>query len=406
MYEDLTSADDALRYFQEKILNRRPEEEILEYVFNVLSVFIPFDRVGIAIQEGDWLRSKWVKSRLPVEHLRAGYTAKISGSSLQDVLNAQRPRVISDLELYLHQHPASESTALILKDGMRSSLTFPLLMQNNSFGVVFFSSTRPNAYTLEHMDFLGSVAKGLSLVIERTELMRTKTESKNQDLRLAKVLHDLRSPLSVMMSFTDLIEDSTEFAALDDSTKNLFNIIRQNENFLWSLINDLTDLSAIKANQLVVKQTNVKISGFISEAMEILRPICSKKGIVLKFNIDDNCPEIWHMDPLKIRQVLENLVTNAAKFSAPRTAVTLSVWENDGHLYMSVRDQGMGIPEEDIPKLFHEFGVARVRPTGGESSTGLGLAICREIVNAHGGQISVRSRINEGSCFEFWLPQA
>ncbi len=398
-------ADEALHDFQEKILSGKPQEEILDYVFDALSVFVPFDRVGIAIQEGECLQSKWVKSHLPVRFLKIGYSAKISGSTLEKVLSTGKPRVIGDLKSYLHDHPQSQSTALIVKDGMRSSLTFPLQLRDETFGVVFFSSIKAHAYSLEHLKLLESVAQGLALVIERAELQRLKDKSKNQDMMLSKVLHDLRSPLAVMMSFTDLLESSAEFMALDESAKKLFSVIRRNEQVLWSLVDELSDLSNLKSNRLSVRKTNVILSSFISETMESLRPICTKKGIVLKYEIEEASPNEWSFDPLKLRQVLENLVSNAAKFSKPESLVSVQVWKHGDRLFLSVTDEGPGIPEEDLPKLFREFGVTNVQTTGGEKSTGLGLAICKQIVNAHGGEIRVFSQVNVGSCFEFWLPK-
>lgn len=401
----LAGAEAAIRSLQRKMLTGLSEDEVLDSVFKALEVFIPFDRVSIALREGELLRAKWIKSRVKAENLNVGYSAKIEGSSLKPVLETGKARVIDDLELYLRQHPDSRSTALIVKDGMRSSLTFPLQLDGESFGVVFFSSCSGHAYTAEHLELLESVAQGLSLVVERTRLREMRQNAKNQEKMLSKIVHDLRSPLSVMVGFTDLINDSVNIAALDKPSQNAFSVIRRNAKTMLTYVDELSDIETIHSNQFSIHANSIGLRDYISEVAQCLRPLCAAKNISFKYQIDEDVPATWVLDPIRIRQVLENLVSNAAKFSNPGTGVKMRIRLDNGCLCFSIADQGPGIADEDLPKLFQEYGVTRVKPTAGEESTGLGLAICKQIVEAHHGKIGARNQQGPGAIFEFFIPQ-
>jgi signal transduction histidine kinase len=396
-------SDVAIEAFRRKALSGITPPEMLDYVFEALGAFIPFDRVGVALRDGEWLRSKWVKSRVPVRHLTVGYSAKIEGSSLARILNSGKPRVIGDLEAYLKEHPQSHSTHLILKDGIRSSLTFPLQLHECTFGVVFFSSRASHAYNVEHMRVLESVAQGLAVIVDQFQAHQVRREMQNQEQTLSRVSHDMRSPLAVISGFTDLLYDSPDFERLSEASKRFFSVIRKNTKFLLALVDDISDLGDLSKNPFSVQLKRVALDDFTRSTGECLSAICTQKQISLM--ADNKClTDEWRFDPLRIREVLENLISNAVKFSNPGTSVNLRLWTTSNRLYFSVTDHGPGVDERDIPKLFHKFGRVGARPTAGEKSTGLGLFICKQIVEKHGGEISVRSRLGEGSVFEFWIP--
>lgn len=398
-------AERKIESFRSKALMGCSPQEMLDHIFEAVGTVIQFDRVGLAVQDGEWLRSKWVKSRLPVTHLKVGYAAKIIGSSLEQVLKAGRPRVIGDLEVYLQQHPTSQSTELILKDGMRSSLTFPLSLRDQAFGVVFFSSCKSHAYTLEHMKLLESVAQGMALVVDYYNLHQSNEEAQTQEKAFSRVIHDIRSPLAVITGFTDLLYDSVSKVGLSGSREKFFSVIRSNLKSMLLLTDELSEINRLHRDPFAVRFEPVPLSPFLVDVGEQLGAICSSKGISSKLNCGELGAEFWNFDPARIRRVLENLFSNAVKFSDRGSHVWLKVRSSDDRLIFTVTDQGQGIPEGELPKLFCEFGMTQVRSTEGEKSTGLGLFICREIVRAHGGEINVCSEVNKGSTFEFWIPK-
>jgi signal transduction histidine kinase len=115
-------------------------------------------------------------------------------------------------------------------------------------------------------------------------------------------------------------------------------------------------------------------------------------------------PPLSRLDPNKIRQVVDNLLSNAVKFSPPGSTVMVEVAAQPGSLIIAIRDQGPGIPESEHDKLFKDFSRTSVQPTGGEKSTGLGLAICRKIVEAHHGAITAENLPERGCVFRVTLP--
>jgi signal transduction histidine kinase len=112
-----------------------------------------------------------------------------------------------------------------------------------------------------------------------------------------------------------------------------------------------------------------------------------------------------NLDKNKIEQVLHNLLSNAIKYSNPDTSISVSITNQNSLIKISIKDQGVGIPESELSKLFTEFGTTSAKTTANESSTGLGLAIAKKIVNGHGGEILAKSKLNEGSEFLFTLPK-
>ena len=137
--------------------------------------------------------------------------------------------------------------------------------------------------------------------------------------------------------------------------------------------------------------------------VELNRLLAGRKQIDITLSKEEAIPTL-RIDAAKIEQVLNNLISNAIKFSYPNSTVEVSVGKREGEVVVAVRDEGQGIPPAELERLFIPFENISVRSTAGENSTGLGLAIARRIVEGHGGQIWVRSQVGAGSTFAFSLP--
>jgi signal transduction histidine kinase len=131
--------------------------------------------------------------------------------------------------------------------------------------------------------------------------------------------------------------------------------------------------------------------------------LAKAKSIELNIDLPENLPSV-KLDKERINQVLNNLITNAIKFSFPETVIIMKAERKENEVLISVVDQGQGIPKNEIPHIFGEFNCASVRPTAGEKSTGLGLSIVKRMVEAHQGRIWVESELEKGSTFMFTLP--
>jgi diguanylate cyclase (GGDEF)-like protein len=183
----------ALIHIGEKVNAGLILDEVLDQVFVAFASIIPYDRIGCSMleDEGRTVRAVWARSLAAEVKLIKGYSAPLAGSSLARILESGRPRIINDLEAYLREHPDSESTRLVLSEGVRSSLTCPLVAQGKRVGFVFFSSNRPHAYSEPHVELFMLIAGQLSLVVEKgrlyAELLQAKADLETANRTLSRV---------------------------------------------------------------------------------------------------------------------------------------------------------------------------------------------------------------------------
>lgn len=184
---------DALVRLGEKVNAGLLLDEVLDQVFDAFRSIVPYDRIGCSMleDEGRTVRAVWARSLAGTPRLGVGYSAPLAGSSLAEIIETGRPRILNDLERYLREHPRSRSTRLIVSEGMRSSLTCPLVALGKRVGFVYFSSSRPGAYSERHVELLMRVAGQLSLVVEKgrlyAELLRTTAELEAANRNLTQV---------------------------------------------------------------------------------------------------------------------------------------------------------------------------------------------------------------------------
>jgi len=398
-------AIDELAQVTEKVNAGLLLDEVLNYVYDSFRPMIPYDRIGLALLEDDSqvVRSRWARSEAPNLRITEGYSAPLEGSSLRQIIETGHPRILNDLQGYLRAHPSSESTRLIVEEGMRSSLTCPLTASNKPIGFIFFSSVKANSYRDAHVELFLQIAGQLSIIVEKSRLYQRLVdlnELKNRFLGMAA--HDLRSPLGIMKGFLGLFVDGS-LGDLTDIQREIIQQLNTTSNNMLALVDDLLDINAIESGRLVIQTEEVNLFEYLKECQASNLILAEAKSIQLNLDPESDLPPV-SMDRKRIDQVINNLITNAIKFSYPETVITICAVVMEDEIAISVTDQGQGIPDHEISKLFTEFGRTSVRPTAGEKSTGLGLAITKRIVEAHGGRIWVKSQAGLGSTFTFTLP--
>jgi len=224
--------------------------------------------------------------------------------------------------------------------------------------------------------------------------------AKNKFLGMAA--HDLRNPLASIRGLAEFLRDGVVGPLTTDQRDLLATICSASQQMLH-MVNELLDVATIEAGELKLHKESTALAELAEKAIYLVNIEAAKKQTRVVLNAAVDLPKA-SVDPGKIRQVMDNLLSNAVKFSPPGSLVLVELGATPEAHTIAVRDQGPGIPESERDKLFKDFGRTSVKPTAGEQSTGLGLAICRKIVDAHRGTIAVENLPTRGCVFRVTLP--
>jgi signal transduction histidine kinase len=218
---------------------------------------------------------------------------------------------------------------------------------------------------------------------------------------LGMAAHDLRNPLSVVAGFAGLLE-LEGVGPLNARQRDFVGRIIVNSRFMQGLVDDFLDVSRIESGQLGLNPVLTEVGPWARSIVDDFARLSKAKEIAVTLVVPDGA--FGTFDPARMAQVLGNLLSNAIKYSVVKTSTRIEITVGD-EIRISVRDEGQGIRDEEQAALFEPFARASNRPTGGESSTGLGLVISKRIVEAHGGRIVLDSAVGKGSCFTVTWPQ-
>jgi signal transduction histidine kinase len=224
--------------------------------------------------------------------------------------------------------------------------------------------------------------------------------AKNHFLGIAA--HDLRNPLTSIRGLSEFMLEGSSGDLTEDQRAMLRSVHTATQAML-ELLGELLDISVIESGEMRLDLAPTNFADIVHDAVFLNGITAARKQMKIACRpFKPSRPLL--IDARKIREVIDNLLSNAIKFSPPGTTITVELSEDGNQQTISVQDQGPGIPAGEMNMLFQSFGKTSVRPTGGEKSTGLGLAICRKIVEAHHGTVSAANRENGGADFRVTLP--
>ena len=226
--------------------------------------------------------------------------------------------------------------------------------------------------------------------------------NQTKNLFLGMAAHDLRSPSGNIAYLAESIMDE-EMTMTRKERQESLRLIHKSAQGMLNLLGNLLDVSKIEAGMLELHPKPTILAAYVEETRKRHRLLAERKKFILTTEVGADLP-VAIFDRDRIGQVLDNLLSNAFKYSPKGSAVLLEVCRSPIGIQFSVLDQGPGIRPDDVSRLFGAFQRASAIPTGGEDSTGLGLCICKKIVEAHGGKIGVESDLGHGSRFWFTLP--
>ena len=222
---------------------------------------------------------------------------------------------------------------------------------------------------------------------------------------LANMSHELRTPLNSIIGFSEVLEDQL-LGTLNESQRENVTYILKAGRHLLSLINDILDLSKVESGKMELDVESVSLRELLDASLVMQREKAARHGIKLGLQIEPDKSSVIEADERKVKQILFNLLSNAVKFTPDGGQVQVLSKEINGaqEIEISIRDTGIGIKQEDMPKLFKEFSQLSSVYDKKYEGTGLGLALTKKLVELHGGRIWVESEFGKGSLFAFVIP--
>jgi len=298
---------------------------------------------------------------------------------------------------------------------VRSLLVVPMISKDKVIGALCIDDDKPDAFRSDDGRLLTIAAAQAAVAIENAQLYES---SKKRAEELAKaydelqaldrlqrefvqnVSHELRTPLTFIKGYVELMLEEA-MGKLGDPQRNGLQIVAQRTDAMTRLINNLLSLQQVEMESL--RLTRVSLAEVAATVLESAEATATKAGIVLEAEIPETLPPVW-ADRNCLEQVFDNLLGNAIKFSPDGGKITVCIREEGEYLRVAVSDMGIGIPNDQLERIFERFYQVNGSPTRRFGGTGLGLALVKKAIEAHGGEVWAESQEGQGSTFFFTLP--
>jgi signal transduction histidine kinase len=274
----------------------------------------------------------------------------------------------------------------------RSIVAVPMITKDKLIGVLEVLNKRSDTFTDLDLEVLGVLAGQAAVAIENTRLFQ------QSDL-ISELVHEIRTPLGSIHTISYLLQRQ----GIPESQRiALAQTIQSETQRLNELATNFLDLAHLESGRLAFKMETFDAGELLAECSEVIQPRAGERGIQFQSEIAAALPSL-SADRGKIKQVLLNLLSNAVKYNRAGGTIWVRLWVEPGQFWFSVQDSGPGIPAGLLPRLFEKF--FRARPDDlATPGTGLGLYICKKIIETHQGQIFLESQEGQGSTFKFYLP--
>ncbi|MDJ0924358.1 MAG: GAF domain-containing sensor histidine kinase [Acidimicrobiia bacterium] len=376
---------------------------ILDTLYDDLRALLPFDRVEYAVLDdrGYVLTTTWVKAAYDSNCLPVGYAYRRNKPI--DRVRFRTAFIDNDLSGYAEGCAPDHPVRLLVDEGMRSSLSCPLVVANEVKGCLFFNSKEQGVFTEHHLKLVQPIAGHLAAVVEQSRL-NEQLQVRNQALLamersrlefIASISHELRTPLTAVVGFASELRDRIdEFT--DAEVKQFATVIASQSAEVAAIVQDLLVITRAEAGHLDVAAESVDL---VAEVRSVARSVPLTGGEQqVTFDLD---PATALADPMRVRQVFRNLFSNALRYGGPQVRVTVSAVGESAVIVVS--DDGAGIPEEDRDAIFQAYGRSHTERHG-PGSIGLGLTVSRYLAEAMGGTLTYDYR-DGYSLFTFRIPR-
>jgi two-component system, sensor histidine kinase len=375
--EAINSIEEDMNQLLSLVSDNAIQKEILNDLLEILKKKISTLEVGV-------LKTRQGLNRQSIELVRSG-KGRILMEQAREKFSLVRRNEIELLRSRSQQAEASFNRAGVLVTG---GLTF-------SFFLLLYATFALRAEILRRSSIQKELVAAEAKAQENSAL---------KSMFLANMSHEIRTPLNGIIGMTKLLLGTR----LTSEQKEYARTVEDSSLTLLTLINEILDLSKIESGKLQIEEIHFEMRSLVASIKSLIEVIAKAKGIPLKLNIDNSLPDMYLGDPLRLRQVILNLLNNAVKFSSSghiKLNITLKDEQNSlAIVEFEVIDEGPGMDEKTIQKLFQNFSQGDESMTRKFGGTGLGLAISKQLVEAMGGKIKVESTLGKGSNFSFHLP--
>ncbi len=382
-------------------------EEVLDFLFDTTRGICPCDRVSLAFLEEGSQRvvSHWAKALYEPILLQKGFAQDLKGSTLKEILDTNRPRIIGDLEQYLQEHPDSISTRIIVREGLRSSMTCPLIVDGRPVGFLFRSSRKANAYDRHQVRLHLAMTERLSQAVEKAwRIEQLATANRAYFEMLGFVAHELKSPLaSLVMDIEGLLNG--HFGPVPPEQGARLDKMTAKAQYLLTLVSDYLNLAKVENTELRLNlQDDVNVlDEVVRPAIELVQNLMDQQRATLDLQVPEETI-LLRVDPSLLVVSVLNLISNAVKYGEECGDIRLRLEHSPEHLRVSVWNRGPGFPAEERAKLFRKFSRLQSPELIKRKGTGVGLYTSWRIIRLHGGRIWAESELGQWAEFAFEIP--
>lgn len=302
----------------------------------------------------------------------------------------------------------------------QTASVFPVCAKHRVIGTLHAANRTTRHFALDELQLMESIAQEIGVAVENATLFAQVQETTselakaNEELReatraksefIAAMSHELRSPLQVIIGNADLTSDGF-FGNINGEQKNALGKISRNARVLLKMINDVLALSRLDAKKMSVEVTTVEVDEIISHARTHVEQMNRDNHLEVRWNVDNTIPPL-ETDPMKLEEILQNLIGNAFKFTE-RGCIEVCVrnLREQDRVQFSVSDTGVGIEAEDLERIFNEFEQVKGGHLANFDGVGLGLSIVKKYLDLLHGEIHVESHPGQGSTFTFSVPRS
>jgi PAS domain S-box-containing protein len=387
-------------------LNTKDNEELFGVLTKNISKLFSADGCYFTLWDEEKRETiPFVTSAMPIEEYQSLPHNPEEVTMTESVLNAGHPLIAEDVFNTPYQ-----SRSVAEKFPVRSLMGLPMIANNRKLGAILIAFNAPHHFTKEEVIHGEITARQISLIVAKTKVLEELRQSEHQlkmlnsekDKFFSIIAHDLKSPFSAFLGLTEIMAEDIDQLTLKE-IQTFVETMRKSASNLYRLLENLLEWSQIKRGVIEFTPMSQSLFATVNETTELIQNAAARKEIEIIHEIPEGM--MVHADQHMLETILRNLVSNAVKYTPKGGTITISATHLDKQTKIVVSDTGIGMSKKMANDLFR-LDVNTNRPgTEGEPSTGLGLILCKEFVEKHGGKIWVESEEGKGSKFFFSLPK-